>query len=240
MIRLSLGKLGSGKSVCEVREMVRHKHKIYSNIQTKFPHQVDISADMIISTDKIGEHKDGRPINKYRLNSDFWKGQKKPLSIVLDEAHQLCNPRRAMSSINLVFGDFLAMARRICDDELEGEGELVLISQFLNRLDIYARQSANEVRYHVSHFTKFCPRCKKEFRSNSEMPVIPGCDRCSYPFRKKDFSVQVWQFQGVEEYLQWHDMGMKSYYNSYLVTDIEQFFPIYRTLQWENMLSKFY
>ena len=50
MIRISLGNVGSGKTVSEVREIFINKfhRKTYSNIKTKLNHQINLTHDMII------------------------------------------------------------------------------------------------------------------------------------------------------------------------------------------------
>jgi len=246
MIRISLGNVGSGKTVCEVREMFLNNHvNTYSNIITKMKHQKDIDGSMIITKELIGEKKkrDGKtePIYKNKLNIEFWKKVKKPINIVLDEAHSILNARKSMSTVNIIVTDWIALIRRILGNT-EGVGDLVLISQLPNRIDIIAREMANQIRYHVCHYTKVCKKCGSSWYESSETPEqLYRCWMCdSFELIKKDHVIELYFFQSIDAFEIWKNNNIKSYYKRYLITDIEKYFPLYNTLQWENLFSDVY
>ena len=166
IIRISLGNVGSGKTVCEVREFLLNKGNrlTYSNIKTKKLTNVKlINPDMIIKKEIIDykTKKDGssEPVYKKTLNKDFWTKIKVPINVVIDEAHSIVNARRSMSKTNEIITMWLALIRRVLGTTDSGEGELVFITQLPNRLDIIAREMATQVRYHVCHFMKGCKDC---------------------------------------------------------------------------------
>ncbi|MDX1373497.1 MAG: zonular occludens toxin domain-containing protein, partial [Nitrososphaeraceae archaeon] len=143
MIRISLGNPGSGKTACEVREMIlnRSKRHVYTNINIKkkrtHPHIKLLKPEYIIQKEikKIissGKNK-GTSIYDYTLNTDFWKSITDPINVVLDEAHTIVNARRSMSKINILVTDWLALIRRVLGQSASGYGELVLITQLPNR-----------------------------------------------------------------------------------------------------------
>jgi len=108
MIRLYFGNVGSGKTVHAVRDMYLTKNRMatYSNIKTKkLKNSKLIDGSMIIKRE-IVDHKKKRdgtvvPVEKLKLNSEFWREKSdEPLSVILDEAHNILNARRAMSKVN--------------------------------------------------------------------------------------------------------------------------------------------
>jgi len=249
MIRISLGSVGSGKTVNEVREMYLNKtrRKTFSNIQTKIPTQVDLEMSMIMKktlVDTKHNRKTGEdtPVYDLKLNMDFWKEIKEPINVVLDEAHTILNSRRSMSKPNVIMGDWLALIRRVLGSTDSGMGELVFITQLHNRIDSIARDMALQVRYHVCHFMKSCINCETCWRETSETAEpMWNCPNCgSHKVKKWNHQVQIWHFKGMNEYLKWKLFGMNSFHACYLVKDIEKYFPLYNTLQWDNMFSEYY
>lgn len=248
MIRISLGNVGSGKTVCEVREMFLNKanRKTYSNIKTKLKNQVDINAKMIIKetiTD-YKKKKDGttEPIVKHELNREFWQQLKEPINVVLDEAHAIINARRAMSKINIITSDWLALIRRVLGSSESGYGELVFITQIPRRLDVIAREMATQVRYHVCHYRKTCDTCWATWVENSELPEqIHRCPICrSWKIKKHQHQIEIWHFEGMDGFNAWKNFKMDTYYKHYYIKNIEKYFPLYNFLSWDNMFSEFY
>ena len=250
MIRISLGNPGSGKTLCEVRDMILNRtgRVIYTNIIPKqpklTPHIRTINKGMIVKEEIIGykNKKDGssEPIKDLKLNVEFWKEHKEPVSVVLDEVHNIMNARRSMSKQNIITTDFLALLRRVLGQGDSGYGELVLISQLSNRIDIIAREMATQVRYHVCHYMKTCRKCGQKYKENSETSEqLYKCETCgSFDLLKHGHYIEVWCFQNMESYETWKSYGQKTYGNHYYVTDVEKFFKYYNTLQWEDMLSE--
>ena len=189
MIRISAGNLGSGKTANEVREMYLNSQHIQyvSNINTSMQHQQNINSKMILKQElvKTIKKRDGSSENIYQntLNADYWKklskSTNKPLSVVLDEAHSIINSRKSMSKVNIVINDWLALLRRVLGADSSGRGELVLITQLPNRIDIIARDMANQIRYHVCHYIKSCGKCLTYWAENSESPEpVRICPQC--------------------------------------------------------------
>lgn len=88
---------------------------------------------MIIKDEVVGTKKNkmtGReePVVKYKLNVDFWKEIKEPINVVIDEAHTLYNARKAMSKVNIITTEWLALIRRVLGSRESGHGELTFIN----------------------------------------------------------------------------------------------------------------
>ncbi len=245
MIRLSFGNPGSGKTACEVREIFLNKNnrKTYSNIQTKgIKHNITIKPEMIVQKKEKGQSRKGEIKYDLALNTEFWKGIKEPINVVLDEAHTLVNPRRSMSKVNIILTDWLALVRRVLGQTSAGYGTLVLISQLPNRIDVIAREMATQVRYHLCHYIMTCNKCRHSWGEDSDMPEPrPNCPRCgNQDLKKHHHRIEVWCFDGISSFLAWKTLGQDTYYDHYMVKDIEKYFPHYDTLQWDNMFSELY
>lgn len=248
MIRISLGKLGSGKTACEVREMAlcRTNRQYYSNIKTDIKSNKVISSDMIVKKELVGSKKkkngDEDPIYEYKVNVDFWKKKKGNVSVIIDEAHTVMNSRRSMHKANILITEWLALLRRVLGESESGVGELVLITQLPYRLDNIARDMATEFRHHICHYSKMCIYCGTVWDENSEMPerlfTCPSCG--NYKLKKYNHRIEVRHFSTLQDYENWNMMGMKTFYKWYIVSDIEDYFPLYDTLQWDNMFNNIY
>jgi hypothetical protein len=234
MIRISIGNVGSGKTACEVREIFnnRNKFKTYSNIRTKIESQIDINPNMIVD----GEGKN------ISLNIDYWKQINEPINIVLDEAHSIINSRRSMSKVNVIMTDWIALIRRVLGESDLRAGELVLITQLPNRVDLICREMATQIRYHVCHYTKTCIHCNYSFYENSEFPErLTSCPICdSIQLKKHHFRIEIKAYKNMEAYNHHIISGEDTHFKHYFVTGIEKFFPMYNTLQWDNMFSDLY
>lgn len=250
MIKIFLGNVGSGKTAMAVREIAlnKNKRKTFSNIKTKIAHQIDISANMIIKKEIVDHVKkkatgDLQPVYEYKLNKSFWMGIEEPINVVLDESHNIINSRRSMSKINIIVTEWMALIRRVLGETSSGYGELTLITQLPNRIDVIARDMATQVRYHVMHYAKVCLLCRCVWQEHSNMPEpIHECPQCGRSSIKKfGFTVEVWHFKNMNDFKVWEDFGNETFYNHYLVKDIERTaFGLYDTLQWSNMFSEFY
>jgi len=249
MIRISLGNPGSGKTLAEVREMVINKtrRKTYSNIQTNLSNQKNIDASMIIKEELQSYKKNkltgqNEAIMKYALNDTYWKKIKEPINVVLDEAHSIINSRRSMSKINIIVTEWIALVRRVLGSSEAGFGELVFITQLPNRIDLIARDMATQVRYHICHYWKSCKSCSSNWHETSEDPEPRfSCPVCgSHEIKKGRFSIELFHFKSMDLFNGWKNYGMKSYYNHYFLKDVERYFNVYDSLQWDNMFSKYY
>lgn len=249
MIKIVLGNVGSGKTAFAVREMslnLGHR-KTYSNIETKLKNQVNITPDMIIHKEIVDYKKNRKtgekePLYKYKLNMSYWKSINEPINVILDEAHTILNARRAMSKVNIIVSDWIALIRRVLGSTDAGFGELTFISQLSNRIDIIARDMATNIIYVICHFMKTCELCGTTWQENSEMPegyiICPYC--ASHKIFKHDHKVEVWHFPNMQLFQVWHQFGQKTFYKRYFINDIEKYFPLYNTLQWDNMFSELY
>jgi hypothetical protein len=156
----------------------------------------------------------------------------------LDEAHTILDSRRSMSKINKIMNDFMALIRRILGSS---DGELILISQISEKLDINCRRLATSVSWSKFHYLKSCNKCNATIRENNEYePKLKNCPRCNgFKFTKHNFYVEKWEFRNMEDLNCWRDMGLKTYYQHYYITDISTIFPLYSTYQWENLISDY-
>lgn len=249
MIIICLGNPGSGKTATVVREMaLRTTGRLtYSNIKTKgIKNNNLIDPSMIIQKNMVSTKKkrDGseEPVYEYKLNTEFWKKIKEPIDVILDEAHAIINARRAMNKVNIIVTDWLALIRRVLGQSDSGYGRLVLISQLHNRIDIIAREMATQVRFHRCHYVKSCKKCGVSWQENSDIPEpMWQCPKCaSFGIKKDSHVIEVWHFPNMTAYIGWKEYGMNTYHKHYLVHDIENYFPLYNTLQWNNLFSEYY
>ena len=249
MIKIYVGNVGSGKSACAVREMcsMTSGRAVYSNIITKgVKYNRIIDPSMIIEKQLVAVKKkrDGteEPVFDYKLNMDFWKSINEPVDVILDEAHAIINSRRSMSKINILLGDWLALVRRVIGQSESGYGRLILISQLLRKIDVNARDMATQVRYHRCHYLKSCRKCSNTWCENSDSAEpIWQCFNCgSYSVVKHSHRIEVWHFSDASSFIGWKDFGMNTFHRHYMVNDIEEYFPKYNTLQWDNLFSEFY
>lgn len=223
--------------------MINESNRLtYTNIKTSIKSCRLINPGMIIEKIIIGQKKNGTDITEFRLNKDFWKQINEPISVVLDEAHTILNARRSMSTVNIILTDWLSLIRRVLGQAESGYGELVLISQLNNRIDTIARQMATNYRYHVCHYQKSCKHCWCSWQESSESPEplwkCPSCGR--YEIKKHSHQIEVWHFANETAYTGWKEWGMNTFHAHYLIDDIETYFPLYNTLQWDNLFSELY
>ncbi len=249
MISIVLGNLGSGKTAFCVRRIALNlsNRTTYSNIQTSLKNQIDIAPEMIIKKE-IDSYKENKKtgekeaIYNYTLNVDFWKKIKEPIDVVIDEAHTILNARRAMSKTNIIVSDWLSLLRRVLGSTEGGFGELTFISQLANRIDVIARDMATNVIYTICHYLKSCEKCETTWQENSEMPegyiICPVC--ASNKLLKHTHRLEVWHFPNIQKFKMWYEFGEKTFYKRYYVNDIEDYFSLYNTLQWDNMFSSLY
>jgi len=247
MIRLIFGNVGSSKTCCAVRELYHNpSNKItYSNIDTKgIKNNILIKADMIIKKVPLGENRKGVMQYDLKLNEEFWKNvikKHKSINIILDEAHTILNSRRAMSKPTRIMLDFVALLRRILGSSDGAYGTLSLITQLERRLDVVVKEMATNIRYHMCHYSKTCKSCNFSFTENNEVPEpIYKCPRCNqHTLITHNHVAEVWHFSNIEKYTSWKEFGSKTYHKHYYVHELKNYFSMYDTLQWDNLLSEF-
>lgn len=222
----------------------------YSNIITKIKGMKTINSSMIaektIVDYKVKRGGEKEAVYKLELNVKFWKEEIKNhprgINVIIDEAHSVMNARRSASKANILITDWIALIRRVLGSSESGHGDLILISQLSNRIDIIAREMATQVRWHVCYYEKTCKKCGLYWSENSEMPEVAfQCFHCkSYDIKKHSHKIYVMHFPNMSAYTAYKEFGMKTYYSRYFVNDIERFFPLYDTLQWDNLFSDIY
>jgi len=244
MIEIFLGNVGSGKTASAVREMVLNvdKRQTFSNILTKkIKNNTVIKRTMVVEP-FIDVDPNGKNKEKFRVNEQFWKDavkKYKSVNVIIDEAHTVLNARRGMTKFSVLVTEWIALLRRVIGGSDEGYGKLVLISQLERRLDVIAREMATKVKWHVCHYNKICKKCGAVHMENNETPEkVQQCLGCGGKrFTITGHVIEVFVFENMEEFDKWKEWSEETYYDQYIITDIEKYFPFYNTLQWDNLLS---
>lgn len=246
-IRIDVGNIGAGKTACAVRDLYMNRtgRIVYSNIVTRgLKNSRVIHPSMIYEKVIVKEVRrrggEVEPVYDYKLNADFWKNIKEPISVVIDEAHSVMNSRRAMSKKNIIITDWLALIRRVLGGASSGYGELVLITQLPRRIDPIARDMASQVRYHRCHYQKTCKNCGYAWQEQNDDPEpVWRCPYCQeIDILKHNHVIEVWHFANMQMYIGWSEWGMNTFHRHYFINDIESIFPMYDTLQWDNMFTE--
>lgn len=243
MIRIFLGKLGSGKSAYAVREMARNvtDRVTYTNIVTKGISNVRLINPQDVIRKKVIDEKK----KKYELdlNVEYWAQQKKPLNVVWDEVHLTANSRMSTSKANMVLSRFIAMARRITGFDERGYGTFTFIAQKERTIDVNVRELANEIIYLVSKWVVRCEECGLRVFIHSEMPQYERCYRCgSWKVVKGDLILEVFHFNDWFKLYNWEQrIKGRWHFKREIITDIESYFRHYDTLQignvWDTYVS---
>ncbi|HEC38841.1 hypothetical protein LCGC14_0636120 [marine sediment metagenome] len=246
MIRIYLGKLGSGKSVSAIREIANdHSGRTnYTNIKNNLPNSTLIKGTDIIKKilHSTKEKRDGtvEEIHKYEFNLDFWNKQKKPLNIIWDEIHLVANSRDSQSKLNKCMSRFLSLGRRITGSDDSGYGHFIFIAQASRTIDVNIRDLCNEVRYHIMYWISECKNCHRGRWVTSEIKEIESCIYCgSWKLLRKNFMVKVFKFHDFINYQKWYEGWGKFYFEKLWITDIEQYFQHYNTHQIEGIFDDF-
>ena len=238
MIRISIGGVGSGKTLTEVKTILEHplKRLTYTNI--KIPnckHTVLFKPEMILKRIKKN-NKDS-----FTFNKEFWVNIKEPINVVIDEAHSFYESRRSMSVSNLVMNQFVASIRRILGTSAHTKGELVLITQLPERLDKYARELARQIRLHICTWKVTCISCNAQLIDNSQNAEPHEiCPRCrSTHIKLSDYNITMLKFKSFDDYLKYKEYGKKTYYRKAFLLHAEQYFKHYDSLQWDDLFEDY-
>lgn len=95
---------------------------------------------------------------------------------------------------------------------------------------------------------KTCKNCGTKWQEHSDMPEkLWECPYCGhYKLLKHDHVIEIWKFATMDSYIMWKEWGYtgekgnRPYYSHFFIYDIEQYFPLYDTLQWDNLFSEYY
>jgi len=240
LIVIYCGNIGSGKTASAVRDIIYDDTPTYSNIITKkVSNNKTINSGMIVKKECTGVKKTGEKVYDRTLNVEFWKHLPKPLNVFIDEAHSIINSRRAMSKQNILMIEWLALLRRVVGSNDGRVGKLVLITQMPYRIDNISRDMAHQVRHHICHYVKTCKDCGYSWRETNEVPEpVNYCLNCGKEkLTKHSHVIEVHCFRGIKQFELWEDTKENCYYRRYLIHDIEEVFPKYDTLQWDNLFE---
>lgn len=238
MIRIINGNLGSGKTVSVVRDMMLDRSKLvtYSNIRTKLRNAMFIRPEHVITKQKFMDGKKEKI--KLKLNIGYWMKRKKPLNIIWDEIHLTASSRRSMSSVNQVFSQFVAMARRFTGMDETGYGTVTFIAQTERTIDLNIKELANDIQYNRMHWLLTCRNCYKSLPVTSDDPMRRKCVFCSsQDIYRNRFNLEIWKFKNFSRYFRFIDDGMrgKHHYEHFFVNDIAEYFRNYDTHQIESL-----
>lgn len=244
MISLVFGNLGSGKTATMVRAMSQIRDPIYTNIVTPLPHVQTITQDMLMKRNVVRIKKNGDEDVRIVFNEEYWVDQVKQhphLHIVLDEFHLMMDARRSTSTPNKIMADFLAMGRRLVGHSAESRGSLTFITQLSRRADVIAKEMATRIQWTRSHKLRRCETCNWEmWQSNDEPVQMWRCPVCERETTTAKVNIELWLFDHINKFYDWYDAGKTSYYNHVMIYDIEQYFNLYNTKQWEDMFKGMY
>jgi hypothetical protein len=244
-IKIMCGNAGSGKTLSQVYEIVENMQNVtvYTNIDAKIKNCRMLLPEMIISKipTKTKKTKNGEieQIYEYDINLEFWKKAKKPLNIILDEAHNLIDSRNSSSKINRVFSSWQSAIRRICGEDDITDGDLTYITQIPYAIDVRSRELATEIKYHICYYIKECLECGYFYQENTEMPKrMKKCFNCDKQnFKKYGHLIKVFAFDSFLNFDKWKIDGKKTYFECYTLEDLHKYMKLYSTLQWENLFK---
>lgn len=242
-IRIMVGNVGSGKTASMVKEMLDNSRlHYYTNIKTDLKNCTLINSSMICKKELLGTTKSGKENYRFTLNLDYWKRLKGSVNVVLDEAHEIINARRSMSKPTQVILSWLALLRRVLGGNSRNYGDLILITQVPERLDVIAREMSRNIAAFRCHYVKTCADCGCYWREHSdvaeEVKLCPTCG--SDGIDKTDFVVQVKYFTSISRFEDFRFLGAKAWYKERVISDINKSFVHYDTLQWDNLFSDLY
>lgn len=242
MIRIYLGKLGSGKTVSAIREIKKDRsgRMNYTNIGNKLSNSIIIKGSDIVTRKLIEVKKSGQEVFKYEFNLNFWNQQKKPLNVVWDEIHLVANSRESQSKLNRAMSRFLSMGRRITGYDDSGYGHFIFIAQASRTIDVNIKDLCNEIRYHIMYWILECKKCHASVWVSSEMKEVEVCLYCgSWKLKRTNFKVQVFKFSDWINYQKWIEGWGKFYFEKLWIMDIENYFGFYNTHQTETIFDEF-
>ena len=136
MIIFIIGNIGSGKTICGVREIVTSGNFPIVNFKLK-----GLKYHRLRFSDIITTVEDEKGKKTMSVNWDFWndfKTKHKNFSIFLDEAHSIISSRNSHSKQNQLLSNWIAQIRKILSDSMTNH--IYIISQRIRRIDINFRE----------------------------------------------------------------------------------------------------
>lgn len=244
-IIIRLGGVGSGKSLCAVRELVKGLNGLetYTNIETKgIPNVTKLKPEMIIKRDIISVNKQGTPKFKMTVNSEFWKSLPKGVNILIDEFHSLADSRRAMSNVNKTVNDFIALIRRVLGENSGQSGDLIVITQLERRIDVVLKELATLILFHICYYQKGCNDCGHSWSESSETAEkLSYCTRCmGHNLEKFNHEIHIHYFSNIMSFYQWQYYNKRVQIRIQVLKNMDKYFKYYNTVQWDNMFSEYY
>ena len=143
MIKVIIGGIGSGKTLTTVKEIITRNKNCYVNFDIKYRGATRLKESHII---KETLHEKGKP--KLSVNWEFWNKlirEGKQFDIYIDEAHNVLNSRRSMSTWNNLFTSWITQIRKLLGSS--EQNHLYLITQRLNSLDLVVRDLCHLIIY---------------------------------------------------------------------------------------------
>lgn len=214
----------------------------YSNIKTAGLSNVHtLNQSMIIKKEATGAVSRGRPVYELTLNKEFWENVKKPVSVVLDEAHSIFNARSSMSKSSKISTQWISLLRKMLGQNDSGYGNLIMISQLSRRVDVIIREMAHRVEFFRGYYTKGCRTCGISWKEHSDMPEQRTiCKRCKgHDLFKKDYKTLLYKFSSVRAFDLWRETGMNTAYKITWIVNSEKYFKNFDTLQLDDLFSDF-
>lgn len=248
MIILSLGKMGSGKTLTEVSRILKYRgnRQIYTNIHLTKPNEQirKLTSDMLVKKKLVSEKKkrDGTIEQKYKYvyNVKYWEDIKEPTKLIIDEGALFLNARDSMNAFNKAFTKWLYLIRRVLKQSEEEQGNMVLIAQVGRTVDVIARELANLIRYHRKFFWKVCQDCKtKIFTHNDHFEgAYQYCRVCgSENIRQNLVFIRIYHFNDTYRFENWlYNESVKPN----LITTLhnpQKYFNEYDTEQFDGLIE---
>ena len=258
------GKPGSGKTLWTVRKMVTSPGTPkLSNIITKgLSHVKRLELANFIDRKQIGQMKTGKPIYEIKFNAPFWKALKRPVDVILDEAHSIVDSRSCTTKQNkIIAGEFVALIRKLLGSA-KGQGNLYILSQEPRKVDVRIRRDMQRFQYHVGYCKAVCTRCLKELsvlsqsrkfniqkalvkmgamkdESSEDPEPMETCAYCNgHDIHRFDHYMEVARFTSEDAMIEWlYTRDQRIPYHHEMIGNLDKYFDFYDTYQIDNLFE---
>ena len=211
---------------------------IFTNIKTRnFKKATYVSNDKILKKETVLVGKKEKI--QISFNREFWLSLPKPCSIYLDEIHFIADSRESQSQSNKAVTELISMARRIIGFDKYGYGDFTVIAQRLGSIDKRLRELATCIIWNKLHWTFYCENCEWVKYWNSDDPNLKTCPNCdNRSLVKSDYFTERLFFNTIEALIDWLFNKDKTYYDRDIISDIEDYFKYFYTLQYMKAEKK--